>query len=217
MAKGFVEELMDTSAGLIFLAACLALSFFALLFLFVGIAGFVGVRLYRDSPTRRERLARQETARLYQRAQAGSVILSPEEIDAALVTHWPVKTPGPLCADLLAIGRELFTAEGLAPDILPPPAICNSVEGARYRDRLARLGQARHDWDLLLSVLHTISESLAVVARAVPQIDSDIRIDVAQFLSPPGAAVQAIIAPYFRDASNQPCPAARLYPEHSPR
>lgn len=198
MAKGFVDDLFETSAGLIFLAVCLALSFFALPFLVLGIVGYIGFRLYRDSPARRERLARRETEALYRHALAGPVALTPEETDAALATHWPLKTPEPLRGDLLAIGRELFAAEGIGPDVPPPPAICNSVEGARYRDRLARLGSARHDREQVLSVLHTISESLAVVADAVPQIDSDLQIGVAQFLSPPGTAVAAIIAPFFR-------------------
>ncbi|MFV0410747.1 MAG: type IV secretory system conjugative DNA transfer family protein [Paracoccus sp. (in: a-proteobacteria)] len=167
-------------------------------FLFLGVVGYVSFRLYRDSPARRERLARKETEILYRHAIAGAGVPSEADIDTALRHHWPAGTPEPLRTDLLAIGREIFAAEDLSPDVPPPPAICNSVEGARYRDRLARLGQARHDPDIALSLLHTISESLAVVARAVPPIQSDIVIDVAQFLSPQGKAVETIIAPFFR-------------------
>ncbi|AUH34654.1 hypothetical protein [Paracoccus tegillarcae] len=210
MAKGFVEELIDTSAGLIFLAVCLALSFLALPFLFVGVVGYVSFRLYRDSPARRERLARQETKALYQHALSGPVVLSPEDIDAALSSHWPKRTPEPLRSDLLAIGRELFAAEGLAPDIPSPPASLNSVEGARYRDRLSRLGRARHDRELSQSVLDTISESLAVIAKAVPQIERDTLIDISQFLLPAGAAVQAIIAPFFRERDDPQFRALRV-------
>ena len=100
----------------------------------------VGYRLYTESPKRLERLARDETMTLYRHALAGSVQLEDDEIDAALAQSWPPDIPEALKAQLLEVGRAIFRQEGLSPEIPPPPALCNTVEGARYRDMLAKAG-----------------------------------------------------------------------------
>ena len=93
----------------------------------------------------------------------------------------------------------MFEAEGLSPEIPPPPALCNTIEGARYRDRLARTGQARNDRVMVLSALETISESLATIANVAPPIEGDVLVEITQFAHPLNQAVQNIIAPFFQD------------------
>ncbi len=175
------------------LAIAIMLSWLALLV----IPAYVGYRYYMENPKRLERLAREETEALYNHALAGTVRLSDAEIESALTKHWPPDTPHPLKIQLLDIGKALLDREGLHPDIPPPPALCNSIEGARYRDMLARLGQARSDRRMTLSALSVVSQSLATVARAVPPIEGDVLVDVRQFLEPLGASVEQIIAPFF--------------------
>ena len=166
---------------------------------FVGVPAYIGFRLYRDSPKRLERLAREETEQLYQFALSGTVSLTDAEIEEALERHWPHDTPAALKIQLHEIGKALFAAEGLAPEVPPPPALCNTVEGARYRDQLAKIGQARSDRVMLLSALDVISQSLATIAEAVPAIDGDVLVDVTQFVHPLGAAVQNVVAPFFQE------------------
>jgi hypothetical protein len=166
----------------------------------VAIPAYVGFRLWKESPRRLERVAREETELLYNHALAGSVRLSDDEIDAGLAKHWPANLPIALEIQLLQIGRALFEAEGLSPDIPPMPALCNSIEGARYRDMLARIGQARSDRVMVLSALDILSLSLAPIAHAVPQTDGDMLVEVTQFLQPLGAAVEAVIAPFFQES-----------------
>ncbi|WP_216665564.1 type IV secretory system conjugative DNA transfer family protein [Pseudoruegeria sp. HB172150] len=165
----------------------------------VGIVAYVGYRLWKENPWRLERVARRETELLYDHALSGSVQLLETEIDAALLHHWPPDTPEALQIQLLAIGKALFAQEGLMPEIPPPPALCNTIEGARYRDMMARAGQARGDRVMVLTALDMISLSLTPIARAVPATSGDVLVEVTQFLHPLGQAVQDVIAPFFQD------------------
>ncbi|MCE8540137.1 ATP-binding protein [Ruegeria pomeroyi] len=165
-----------------------------------GIVAYVGYRLYSESPARLERIARAETEKLYAHALAGTVELTDVEIDDALSRHWPPDLPKSLRLQLLDVGRRLFEQEGLSPEVPPPPALCNSVEGARYRDMLAKTGQARSDRTMVLSALDVISEALAPIANAVPPIEGDVLVEVTQFVQPLGKTVQNVIAPFFRDS-----------------
>lgn len=198
----------DTVAeSLLFLSIALALILLLAMVLtpvlLVAVPAYVGFRLYRDSPTRLERLARKETMVLYEHARAGQAQLTDHEIDAALARHWPPDTPEPLRIQLLQIGRAILDDEGLLPDIPPPPVLCNTVEGARYRDQLARLGQARNDRVMVLSAIDAISMSLTVIAKAAPPIEGEVLVEVSQFLEPLGGAVEGVIAPFFADNDYQ--------------
>ncbi|MEL6465499.1 MAG: DUF87 domain-containing protein [Pseudomonadota bacterium] len=179
--------------GLVFLAVVVTPMFL------LGIAVYVGVRLWLESPARLERLARAETLRPYHHALAGQVSLDKAEIEAALAKHWGKSMPDVLRAQLIEFGVALFDAEGLSPDTPPPPELCNTVEGGRYRDLLARQGQARNDRQMLLSALDVISQALSPIARAVPPMDGDVLVPVTQFLTPLGPTIGRIISPFFQD------------------
>ncbi|AGI68697.1 hypothetical protein OAN307_c31640 [Octadecabacter antarcticus 307] len=199
-----MAQFSDDSAGAmifgsIVVTAILVLALIITPFLLIGIPAYVFYRLHKESPRRLERLAREETEFLYNHALNGQVRLSDAEIDAALSHHWPPDTPEPLKIQLLGIGKALLSAEGLSPEIPPMPALCNTVEGARYRDMLARSGQARSDRVMVLTALDVISDSLGTIAQAVPPIEGDVLVDVTQFVHPLGQAVQNVIAPFFAD------------------
>ena len=166
---------------------------------FVGIPAYIGYRLWRDSPARAERIARAETEALYNHALNGQVTLSDAEIERGLRQQWPADVPDALRIQLLQLGQAIFEAEGLSPDIPPPPALCNTLEGGRYRDQLARLGQVRHDRGMALKALEIISRSLAPIAHAAPPLAGDVLVEVTQFLDPLGETVEAMAAPYFED------------------
>ena len=147
----------------------------------IAIPAYVGYRLYKENPKRLERFAREETLALYNHALAGSVHLSDEEIEDGLAHHWPPDVPASLRVQLLDVGKAIFKQEGLMPDIPPPPALCNTVEGARYRDMLAKAGQAKNDRVMVMSALEIISQALAPVANAVPPMEGDVLVEVTQF------------------------------------
>lgn len=165
----------------------------------VAIPAYVGYRLYNENPKRLERLAREETEVLYRHALSGSVQLTDAEVDDHLQRHWPPDLPGSLRIQLLDVGRALFEQEGLAPDVPPPPALCNTVEGARYRDMLAKAGQAKNDPVMVTTALEIISRGLAPIANAAPPIDGDVLVEITQFTQPLGNTVQNVIAPFFAD------------------
>ena len=185
-------------AAIIVTGLLLAAAIVTPLFL-IGIAVYVVFRLWHESPARAERQAYEETMRLYHHAQAGQVQLSEAEIDQGLSDRWPASTPEPLRIQLLEVGRALFADEGLRPDIPPPPTLCNTVEGGRYRDLLAKQGQARNDRNMALSALGVISEALAPIARAAPPMQGDVLVSVAQFLAPLGPTIDQVISPFFAD------------------
>ena len=185
--------------GAVFLTLFITLAIIITPIMLVGIPAYVFYRLYKENPKRLERLARAETQLLYDHARAGSVQLSDSEVEAALAAHWPHDTPNPLYIQLQELGRALFQQEGLMPEIPPLPALCNTIEGARYRDMLARAGQARNDRVMVLSALDLISESLASIASVAPAIDGDVLVEITQFTHPLNHAVQNVIAPFFQD------------------
>ncbi|MEM7241810.1 MAG: ATP-binding protein [Pseudomonadota bacterium] len=193
------NEFFGLYATLVIIALIVMLAVFVTPFLLFGVLVFAGVKLYLDNPKRLERLASEETEILYNHAKAGTANLTDEEIEVALEQHWPNNTPQSLKIQLFQIGKALLEQEGLTQDIPPIPALCNTVEGARYRDQLAKLGQARNDRVMTLSALETISQSLATIAEAVPPIEGDVLVEVTQFVHPLGQAVQNIIAPFFED------------------
>ena len=199
MARNFDDSAGAMLFGSIVITVIMVLALLITPFLLIGIPAYIFYRLYTESPRRLERLAREETEILYNHALNGQVRLSDAEIDTALAQHWPHDTPAPLQIQLLEIGRRLLEDEGLSSEIPPLAALCNTVEGARYRDMLARTGQARSDRVMVMAALDVISDSLATIANAVPAIEGDVLVDVTQFVHPLGQAVQNVIAPFFAD------------------
>ena len=64
---------------------------------------------------------------------------------------------------------------------------------------IARLGQARIDRVMTLSALSTISLALAPIAEAVPELNSDVTVEVTQLVQPLGLTIEKIIAPFFAE------------------
>lgn len=199
MAQDPFGAALGSFGSVLVLALLLALTIFVTPIAIAGIGGYVFYRLYKESPRRAERLARDETLALYDHARRGTVRLTEAEIEDELGYHLPSGTPEALRGQLLTIGQAIFAAEGIAPEVPPPPALCNTIEGARYRDMLARSGQAGADRNMSVTALRMISESLAVVAAAAPQSSGEVMVPISQFLDRPGETVAQVIAPFFAD------------------
>ena len=129
-------------------------------------------------PPARSGIARAHTLQLYEQATR----LQIGEGDFGLVLHLRHHLPGDLPEEverqLIAVGIDLFAAENLGTEIPKPPAICNSLEGARYRDMLARIGRVRGDANMARSAAHIISESLAEIARYAARTDGELYVPI---------------------------------------
>lgn len=199
MARGSADDFGSFAFACLAFVAVMAVAFFATAFALAAIPAYIGYRLWKENPQRLERLARDETMLLYTHAQAGSVRWSGAEIETALARHWPADLPASLRLQLFNLGTTLFEQEGLSPEIPPPPALCNTVEGARYRDMLAKAGQARSDRAMTAEALDILSQALAPIANAVPPGEGDVLVEVTQFTQPLGQCVQSVIAPFFQE------------------
>ena len=199
MARSSTDDFGGLFLSFVIVAMILVIASLVTTFALFAIPAYIGYRIWKDNPKRLERLARDETMILYNHALAGSVRLSDNEIDAALAQHWPPDLPPSLRVQLLDVGRATFQQEGLSPEVPPPPALCNTVEGARYRDMLAKAGQARSDRVMVTQALEIISQALAPIANAVPPIEGEVLVEVTQFTQPLGQTVQNVIAPFFQD------------------
>lgn len=199
MAGRAGEDFGGLLISFLILGMILAIASLVTTFALFAVPAYIGYRIWKDNPKRLERLAREETMVLYDHAQTGTVRLSEGEIDAALMRYWPPDLPSSLRIQLLNVGKAIFEQEGLSPDIPPPPALCNTVEGARYRDMLAKSGQARSDRVMVNQALDIIGQALAPIATAVPPIDGDVLVEVTQFTHPLGQCVQNVISPFFQE------------------
>ena len=181
----------------LFMVAVILVGLFVTPIALVGIPSYFAYRLYRDSPARHERIAREQTEALLRAVRDGHVTLSDDEIERALLSDVPARTPPVLQEQLVAVGKALFAAENIAPDIPPPPPLHNTIEGARYRDMISRTAQAGMDRNMAMSALAMIAKSLGALAREIPAMDGELLVPVTQFVKSPNHLVEQIIERVF--------------------
>ena len=182
MSRSAAEDFGSLFLNFLIIAMVLVIALVVTWFAIFAIPIYLGFRVWKESPKRLERLAREETMILYDHAVTGSVNLSELEIEDALVRHWPPDLPASLRIQMLDLGKAIFEQEGLSPNIPPPPALCNTVEGARYRDLLAKAGQARNDIVMVLEALDIIGNALALLndnpdEAPIPEISIEFEDD----------------------------------------
>lgn len=198
------DEFWSAFFGIVGFAAILA-GIFVLPLLFVAALPFLGAyawfRIYRDSPARKERVAREHTEALYRQAlaQVGEPI-SDEDARYQLGRHLPGSTPESVEKELIDIGLEIFKLEGLDRRVPPPPAVCNSVEGGRYRDMLAKLSASASDPNMAKDALDIVAESIGEFAQHVPTEEGDVNVPAEHMIDDLGRAVLGTIMPFFRES-----------------
>lgn len=132
------------------LAAVITLAIVAIPVALVGGGLLLGGLAYYHHPRRKERIAKEHTEALYQSVRATHAL--PFDPAAKFARLHP---------DLKPIAEELFRGERISQEIPPPPPVANSLEGARYRDQLSKIGQTRIDPSYANAVCDAIVESLS--------------------------------------------------------
>lgn len=197
------EEVIGTTIAFIGLALVL-ITIFALPFLFLACLPFFGLyvfwRLRKDSPQRQEAESRRHTEELYQKTldSVGEPI-DDGDLYRRLYTHIPNDTPKNVYIELIKIGEDIFRAENLTSDIPKPPSVCNSVDGGRYRDMLARLGAAGSNPRMVDDTIELIAVSLGAFAKAIPRLDGDVMVPASYMVPNLGQLVSDVLMPYYGD------------------
>ncbi len=163
---------------------------------------YCGYVLYQQSPAVKERKAKKHTHDLYNVAtQHGSVVPDKMEFGRRVYKLMPEGLPDNVENDMLAAALTLYDAELFAVEIPPPPAICNSIEGARYRDFISSQSAKQGNEGAAHVAVQTIVESIGRFLAHVPEVRYDKGVDLSvPFLSVvehPGEAIEALILPYY--------------------
>jgi hypothetical protein len=145
------------------------------------------------TPARVEADASKLNADLYQKALAGQNMSETTFIASILDNiSFPNSEPVGVCVEVI---RKIWSLEGL--EIPKPPAVANSIEGARYRDTLSKLGDLRPTIDAL-------SRSLANFVSMLPRPSEGLSFAMSLADTVTGEALQSIILPLYADDARLP-------------
>ena len=177
------------------------------------IVGFICYYLWHwrhNSPQAQERKAREHTNKLYEEAQAYLRAAERPSFDvmaADLLLELP-RVPDGFVAAFAKTMDDLYDLEGFRLKKLPPPPlVCDSIEGARYRDYLIKVTSLMENTRLLEDAKTILAESLSYFLSALPQSafahqdEERMHYDMAveHSFSDIGAVVHCIILPFYRD------------------
>jgi len=151
--------------GAIFLVGILLIP---VLILSVPVATFAAYRLYQNRPSRLEALARAELVALREEALAQPILTQREFATQVGYNLWEDATWSAKEA-VIHLALELYEREPLLGDIPLPPTVCNSIEGARYKDMIA----ARRSLDdtTLISAAMVVANSCNSFLMRLPPIE----------------------------------------------
>ncbi len=187
----------------------------------VVVACYLGYRLHQNSPSVQERKAREHTNELYHRAcNTTSAVPEKMEFGTRVYKALPHDLPDALVDEMLATALHLYDAELFAIPIPEPPPICNSIEGARYRDFISEHAAKLSNAAAPEIAIRTISESyrafLAQVPKMHAQDDATFTVPLSDQMADMGNAIEALVLPYYKENAEQ-CGLFRLLREQLDR
>lgn len=179
----------------------LTISFvFALPVMIIGFGGWAFYRWYTNHPSVCERREREHLHSLYREAKRTTpTMLSKEEFGGELYRDVP-QLPDALETVLLRVALDLYDAEEFAEPVRPPPPICNSMEGARYKDYLsahtAKIADLASTIDALTAISMSYKKFLSHLPSHVEQTAS-FDVPLIALLDDPGQAIEDLSIPFF--------------------
>jgi hypothetical protein len=178
------DDFAASFVGIILVAAAFSVVLLALFLTPVFALAGVPVLAYlyhRNSPATKEKEARDRTEELYRKALA----LVPPDVEAHID-----RMSGALAEPALSAAMEIYHLEGVEPPP-PVPPICDSIEGARYRDQLIRYINTVHDGKRTDGFVDALIDCLPSYAE-----DGEGIFLTTQALS--NEEIHGLIAPFYR-------------------
>lgn len=151
--------------------------------LFVVLLGYFAYRVYehqQNRPEVLERKARERTHTLYLEAKNKTKPIDKIQFGKGFAALLRTEIPAPVLDAAIEAGLDMFDVEGWGAGIPEPPVVCNSIEGARYRDYIAKVS-AISDRDIHI-IQRTIADSMNVALGRAPK-PSEGKAELTQPLS----------------------------------
>jgi len=147
MANQSFEQEITAAFLSVAVLGLILLIIFSLFWLAIPVGGclivYALVKIYLNSDEVQERKARELTSRLYEETKALQPnIPDADEFGKQIYRAIPAVNAKSLEVALIEAALNIYDLEGFdVSSPFPPPTVCNSIEGARYRDYLAEYGQ----------------------------------------------------------------------------
>ncbi len=207
--KSFEDEIAYAFFTMVGLALVL-LIIFSLFWLAIPVGFFllcyVLYQMYQNSDSVQERKARDLTHRLYKETKALRPTLPDAEAFATSVYRALPDIPEESLEDaLIKAALQIHEGEGFdRAGPIPPPTICNSLEGAQYRDYLAEYSARAVLPDLAERATNAVTASFNAFLRRCPPLPegegTGFSIPFEDFIEGLEAPLtEALIFPFFDD------------------
>jgi len=206
MAKDTLEQDIQSGVLLVLALAAVVLLFYSFLFALpvigVGVAGWLAYKWRHNSASALERKAREHTQALYREALAMTPrIPDREEWELQILRRLPGDLPNGIIDAMLQAALDLYDLERFDSQLPPPPLVCNSVEGARYRDFLSNYtSKVRHP-AIADTARDIIVEACLALADRLPSLgdggDLKFQVPLRYLVRERNRAVQEVILAFF--------------------
>lgn len=193
----FIHGIVMVALGVATLTLMILITPYVLL---IGGAGTLGYAWYH-SPKRNERVAREHTLALY---EATLRVAKPIDLDYLIDHHTPRGWPESIRQQLRPILYQLLAEDVVSSTVPEPPVICNSVEGARYRDQLAKIGQQGRGSGQAEEAVAIALEAVRVFGEFFPYEEGEVFADINYCIEHPHQVVQDIILAFYDESNYRP-------------
>lgn len=171
--KGEAHELFQLTVSIVILGVMLmGLLIVPILALMAlpAVGAFVGYKLWKNNTGRLERAAESHNRLLYEKVCSGTLAsVTEEDITYRLDRHLRGNLHPEAVEHLLFIGRRMVRELDLNTAVPPPPLIANSLEGARYRDRLATISTRSPEF--VKEAIDSVAEVIGFISQSYPHVD----------------------------------------------
>ncbi len=175
-------EIVTYLIAIAFIGMVMLLIVFSVIALPVGLAGagvVAGYYYWKNNPTTKEEASRKHTLELYE-----TILASYKEVSV----EWKLEE------EFIPVAEALFEMEIGSGVLEPPPPICNSIEGARYRDRLSKLGSVSQvNADAVIEVIYDCIDSINP-----PELPEEANVPIRYLLNDLNSSVDSCIRVIFR-------------------